>query len=95
LDKIKGSFGVVKDISLSVVHVETGESGDNTGLIVFVSVTVGLIFLAIVAVVVYLKRKMKPAEVPVVDDNMYYGNPGEDYVYGSTRVTDTNDYYEK
>ena len=44
--------------------------------------------------VVYLKRKRKSAEEPVVDDYMYYGDEGDDYTYGETRVTDSNDYYD-
>ena len=51
-------------------------------------------FLVLPILVVYLKRKQKPAEEPVVDDNMYYGHEGDDYTYGETRVTDTNDYYD-
>ena len=91
--KIGWSYRHIKDISLSVAHLETRETDDNTVLIVSVSVAVVLIFLAIVVVIVvvlvYLKGDEKPAEEPVVDPNMYYGNPGEDYP--ETTFMDNND----
>ena len=100
--KIKGSFKPVENLYLTPIgkNIQTHSSDNTTHLdhLVIGSIVCGLIvfvFSITVAAIVMIKKKQKIEEQPVVDANMYYGIPGEDYVYGTTRITDRNLYYVK
>ena len=88
--KVARVFKTVPDISFT-----PSDANGNQQLVIILSVSfvVCISILFAVFITVYLKKKKKCVEEPVLDDNMYYGDEGDDYTYGETRVTDTNDYY--